>query len=60
MAVPKRKHSKSRTKKRQAKYKAASKKVISCSNCGAPTLPHRICDECGHYRGQLVIEKDII
>jgi large subunit ribosomal protein L32 len=23
--------------------------VISCANCGAPVMPHRVCAQCGHY-----------
>ena len=31
--------------------------VVICSNCGAATLYHRVCPECGFYRGKLAIEK---
>jgi large subunit ribosomal protein L32 len=27
-----------------------------CSNCGSPKLPHRVCPECGYYKGRQVIE----
>ena len=25
------------------------------SNCATPVLYHRVCEECGHYRGKQVI-----
>jgi large subunit ribosomal protein L32 len=28
-----------------------------CSNCDNPVLPHRICVNCGHYQGRLVVEE---
>lgn len=31
--------------------------VVTCSNCGAAVLYHRVCPECGFYRGKLAIEK---
>ncbi len=27
-----------------------------CSNCGSPKLPHRVCPECGFYKGRQVKE----
>lgn len=60
MAHPKRKHSKSRRDKRRTHFKAAHITISNCSNCGAPKLPHNVCPECGYYRGQKVIEKNIL
>jgi len=57
MAHPKRKISKQRRDKRRTHYKATTSTLAACSNCGASHLYHRVCPECGHYRGQLVIEK---
>ena len=58
MAVPKRKHSKSRTRKRRSKYDNELKapQLMDCSNCGNPKVMHRVCNHCGHYRGRQVIE----
>jgi large subunit ribosomal protein L32 len=48
MAVPKRRHSKSRTKKkRNAHYITKIVNSIKCKACGALKLPHRVCSECG-------------
>lgn len=60
MANPKRKHSKSRTRKRRAQYYNSLKEpqLMSCPNCGAPKEMHRACPSCGHYRGRQVIEPE--
>jgi ribosomal protein L32 len=57
MPNPKRKHSKARTAKRRTHYKATAPTVATCSNCGSSVLFHRVCPECGFYRGKLAIEK---
>ncbi|HEY6162187.1 MAG TPA: 50S ribosomal protein L32 [Bacteroidia bacterium] len=57
MPNPKRRHSKARSRKRRTHYKATAPTLGSCSNCGAPVLLHRVCGECGYYRGKQAIEK---
>ncbi|MFQ5334515.1 MAG: 50S ribosomal protein L32 [Flavobacteriales bacterium] len=57
MPHPKRKQSKSRRDKRRTYYKAEYPTVVNCSNCGAPVQLHRVCKECGYYRGKLALEK---
>ena len=54
MANPKAKMSKSRRDKRRAQFIARTKPAttVLCANCGEPTLPHRACRQCGHYRGR--------
>jgi large subunit ribosomal protein L32 len=29
--------------------------LVACTNCAEPTLPHRICSNCGHYKGKLIM-----
>lgn len=58
MAHPKRKISKTRRNKRRTHYKITAPNLGSCSKCGAAVLWHRVCGECGHYRGQLAVDKD--
>ena len=60
MPHPKRKISKSRRDKRRTHDKAIAPTVSSCSNCAAPVLYHRVCAECGYYRGKLAIEKAVV
>ena len=55
MAVPKRRHSKTRGKKRRTNWKLARTGVNVCSHCSSPRLPHRICPNCGYYDGQEVV-----
>ncbi len=33
-----------------------SKNLKACSNCGAKKIPHRVCLECGFYKGKKVLE----
>jgi len=51
MAVPARKTSKSKSRKR---YKSNSKIKLMpyniCKNCGAPKIPYYICKSCGFYK----------
>ena len=58
MAHPKRKTSKTRRDKRRTHIKAETPTVATCSNCGATHLYHRVCPECGYYKGQLAVEKE--
>jgi large subunit ribosomal protein L32 len=57
MAHPKHRISKTRRDKRRTHYKAVVPTLSKCSNCGATIQYHRVCSECGHYRGKLAIEK---
>jgi len=59
MAHPKRKISKTRRDKRRTHYKAVVPTIAICSNCSAPVLYHRVCGECGYYKGKQAIEKEI-
>ncbi len=59
MAHPKRKTSKQRRDKRRTHYKAVAAAFMDCPNCGAPVLRHRVCAECGYYKGKPAIEKEV-
>ncbi len=56
MPNPKRRHSKARTHKRRAHDQLKRSTQGLCPNCGAQKLPHRVCRECGQYRGREVVE----
>jgi large subunit ribosomal protein L32 len=58
MAHPKRKISKTRRDKRRTHDKATAPTLSTCQNCGATVQYHRVCSECGHYKGKLAIEKE--
>ncbi len=55
MAHPKRKTSKARKRKRRTHYKTAAPTYAVCKNCGEPHLWHRVCPNCGYYRGKPVM-----
>ncbi|MBI2969079.1 MAG: 50S ribosomal protein L32 [Bacteroidetes bacterium] len=56
MPNPKRRHSKTRQRKRRTHYKASAPSLATCSNCGEPILMHRVCPNCGFYRGKQAME----
>lgn len=59
MAVPKRKLSKSRSNKVRAGHrKPAAANLRDCARCGTSGLAHTVCENCGHYAGREVIQKD--
>ena len=57
MAHPKHKISKQRRNKRRTHQKLDLPTMATCSNCGTTVLYHRVCPQCGYYRGRLIIEK---
>ena len=57
-AVPFRKTSKTRKRMRRTHYKIEENGTTKCSNCGAIIRPHRVCNECGFYKGKKVLSKE--
>jgi large subunit ribosomal protein L32 len=55
MAVPKRRTSKSRKGMRRSHHHIDPTQVRYCPRCEQPILPHRVCGNCGHYRGREVV-----
>jgi large subunit ribosomal protein L32 len=56
MAVPKRKTSKSRKRKRRSHWKLSLPGMTKCSHCGQLKMPHSVCPNCGHHAGREVIK----
>jgi large subunit ribosomal protein L32 len=56
MGVPKSKTSRMRARRRRAHLKVIPPNLEVCPQCGATKLPHRICPECGYYRGLKLIK----
>ena len=52
MAVPKRRTSKSKKRKRRNHFRAAPIAIQKCPRCGDPKRPHRVCPSCGYYAGK--------
>jgi large subunit ribosomal protein L32 len=56
MAVPFRKVSNTRGRKRRTHYKISENVVATCPKCGEAVRPHRVCPKCGTYKGKTVVE----
>ena len=56
MAVPKRKTSKARKRKRRSHLAIERRTLVQCKRCNTLTEPHSVCVECGFYRGKALIE----
>jgi large subunit ribosomal protein L32 len=56
MAVPQQRKSRAKSRSRRAANMKYQRPYLSwCNHCGAPKLPHRVCRECGYYKGRLVL-----
>jgi large subunit ribosomal protein L32 len=58
MAHPKRRQSKTRTRKRRTHDKAVAPTLAICPNCGEFYVYHTVCQACGYYRGKVAIVKE--
>ena len=54
MALPKRKHSKSRTRKKRQHKVTLVPAITHCPQCQGAVLPHNACGKCGYYKGRKV------
>ena len=59
MAVPKRRTSKSKKNMRRSHHAVRALSTIRCSNCSHSLIPHRVCANCGHYRGKNVLHLEL-
>jgi large subunit ribosomal protein L32 len=59
MAVPKKKTSQARRNQRRAHHALKGPNLIACPNCGKPRLAHRVCPECGYYKGRTVVAVEV-
>ncbi|MBN2120368.1 MAG: 50S ribosomal protein L32 [Candidatus Omnitrophica bacterium] len=55
MAHPKRKHSRSRTRKRRTHQRSKTPTLTVCSQCKNLKPPYRVCPFCGYYKGRKVL-----
>ena len=55
MAVPKKKTSQARRDQRRAHHALKGPNLIACPNCGEMRISHRVCPECGYYKGRTVV-----
>ncbi len=58
MAVPKQRQNKSRRNRRRNGHKKPKNlALIKCPNCSTMIPPHKVCYNCGYYKGKEVINK---
>ncbi len=55
MAVPFRRVSKSKKHMRRSHQALSVPGMITCPNCGELALSHRVCPNCGFYKGKQVV-----
>ena len=59
MAVPKSKLSSARKNSRRSSvWKLETPALSKCTQCGELKMPHRVCGNCGYYKGVAVIKKE--
>jgi large subunit ribosomal protein L32 len=55
VAVPKKKTSQARRNQRRAHRALGKLGLVACRNCGELHMPHRVCPECGYYKGRTAV-----
>ena len=58
MAVPKRRTSKARKRKRRSHFARTAPTVAPCPRCSASRPTHAVCPNCGFYMGRTLVETD--
>jgi len=58
MAVPFRRTSKTKKNMRRTHLKKDAPTMTKCPKCGASIKPHRVCPECGNYKGKEVVQTE--
>lgn len=56
MALPKQRHTRHRRDRARKFLEMKPVSTAKCPKCGAATLPHRACKECGYYKGREVVK----
>jgi len=49
-------HTSSHTKNRRSHYKVRVMSAVKCAKCGVAALPHKVCQNCGFYKGREVVD----
>jgi len=56
MAVPQRRTSKTRKRMRRTHFKLTVPGMVECPQCHEMKLAHRVCPNCGTYKGRTIVE----
>lgn len=49
-------HTRSKTRMRRSHHALKPLNLDSCPKCKEPKLPHIICENCGEYKGKMIID----
>ena len=44
------------TRNRRSHHALEAAQVVKCKKCGADVFPHKVCANCGTYKGRMVID----
>jgi large subunit ribosomal protein L32 len=55
-ALPKQKVSRAAQGRRRAHQALVVPQLVACSNCGQKRVPHTVCNNCGYYKDEQVVE----
>jgi large subunit ribosomal protein L32 len=55
MALPKRRHSHSRSRKRRSHNAVKPIQLVYCPQCQTPAPSHMVCPNCGYYQGRTLV-----
>ncbi len=55
MGVPKQRKTKSRQQNRRSHHALKSVNFGKCQKCGKEVLPHRLCENCGNYKQEELV-----
>ncbi|MFQ6615897.1 MAG: 50S ribosomal protein L32 [Fidelibacterota bacterium] len=55
MALPRKKHTRARSRKRRTHWTLKAPTTSKCPQCNQMKMPHRACPNCGYYRGRPVV-----
>jgi large subunit ribosomal protein L32 len=59
MAVPKKKTSHARRDQRRAHDAMKKLNLVACPNCDELRVPHRVCPNCGFYKGRTAVAVEV-
>ncbi|PIP26125.1 MAG: 50S ribosomal protein L32 [Candidatus Moranbacteria bacterium CG_4_9_14_3_um_filter_40_7] len=52
MSTQKQRHTKARRDRARKELKLKVKKLVVCSHCQAEIIAHKVCSQCGYYKGK--------
>jgi large subunit ribosomal protein L32 len=57
MAMPKKQMTRTRSGGRRSQIRLRTKALTTCPSCHSAIVAHRVCTNCGMYRGRVVLKK---